>query len=577
MLDTHLSFLISDVFGLDEVLTRPPFSHLERDQVNAVLDTAARLARHSFAPIAADIDDQEPLMRNGRAVTHPRLRPVLDAYAGLGLIGAGFPLENGGMQLPALAGSALMAHFASVCTPAAGYVFMTAAAARLIACHGNEAQRQTYVPPMLAGRWYGTMCLSEPQAGSSLGDVLTSAHPRADGTFAIKGQKMWISGGDHDLGENIIHLVMARLEGAPRGARGLSLFIAPQRRSDGAWNGISLIGLNQKLGHRGTTNCALAFGADEPCIGTLMGEPHRGLDCMFHMMNEARIGVGTTAAATAYAAFSHARDYALTRRQGRRFGTGDPAFLIDHPDIRRMLLFQKAISEGGLALGFAAARLLDDASSLPDESGQRTASTLLDILTPIVKLWCSERGVESNSSAIQVMGGAGYVKDHPVERLYRDQRLNPIHEGSNGILSIDIVMRKARSEAGQGLAPLFTAIRADAAIPTNSCLATELALELARATVRLESTFGTRTHPGADELEALASATPLALALGDLVVAWLWLRQVRAVEGREDDFSTGKRAAASFFFRYILQPSLALAAAQEGSGAPHARLTACDF
>lgn len=577
MLEAQLAFLMSDVFGLHEVLGRPRFSHLDRRDIEATLATGAKLARSAFEPIAAAIDADEPRMQDGRAITHPRLRPALEAYASLGLIGTNFPLADGGLQLPALAGSALMAVFGAACTPAAGYVFMTAAAARLIAHHGNEWQRKTFVPPMLAGHWYGTMCLSEPQAGSSLGDVKTAARPRDDGTFSLRGQKMWISGGDHDLSENIVHLVMARLEGAPSGARGLSLFIVPQRRLDGSWNGISLVGLNHKLGHRGTTNCALSFGADGECIGTLMGEPHRGLDCMFHMMNEARIGVGTTAASNAYAAFRYALDYATSRRQGRRFGTGEPANLIDHPDVRRMLLFQKAVSEGGLALGLAAARLLDDTNSLDDGEALRTASMLLDLLTPLVKLWCSERGVESNSSAIQVMGGAGYVKDHPVERLFRDQRLNPIHEGTNGILSIDLVMRKARAQGGRGVAPLFRAIESGETAAGDSQLAAELGAELRLARARLEAVFSRLADPHGDDLEALSQATPIALALGDLVVAWLWLKQVRAVERRVDDFSTGKRAAASCFFRYVLAPSIALAATLDGGGAPHARLTASDF
>jgi butyryl-CoA dehydrogenase len=577
MLEAQLKFLMSDVFRLDEVILRPHYQHLDREDLAAVLATSAKLADTAFAPIAAAIDADEPVMREGRVLTHPRLRPALEGYARLGLIGTNFHRDMGGLQLPALASSALMVLFAAACTPAAGYVFMTAAAARLIAHHGSEWQRMTFVPPMLAGRWYGTMCLSEPQAGSSLGDVKTTAHPRNDGTFLLRGQKMWISGGDHDLSENIVHLVMARLEGAPSGARGLSLFIVPQRRLDGSWNGISLVGLNHKLGHRGTTNCALAFGADGACVGTLMGEPHRGLDCMFHMMNEARIGVGTTAASNAHAAFRYALDYASSRRQGRRFGSGEPANLIDHPDVRRMLLFQKAISEGGLALGLAAARLLDDTHSLEDDNARHSASILLDLLTPLVKLWCSERGVEANSSAIQVMGGAGYVRDHPVERLFRDQRLNPIHEGTNGILSIDVVMRKSRAEGGRGLKPLFRSIETEECVDGDSQLVAELGAELRQARARLEAIFSRIADPLGDDLEALSHATPMALALGDLVVAWLWLKQVRAIEQRTDDFSTGKRAAASFFFRYVLAPSLTLAGALEGSGAPHARLTMADF
>ncbi len=570
MLSKELQFQLFAVHQADDVLGTPNFGHIDRETVIAMLDSAEELAARRFAPLAAAIDAAEPRMVDGRAIVHPQLVEALREYSQAGFIAAAFPRNAGGLGLPAAVGSAVMSVFGAACTPAAGYVFLTGAAARVIAAFGDDQQRARFLPPMLEGRWFGTMCLSEPHAGSSLLDLTTQATPAGDGTYRIRGNKMWISGGDHDAAENIVHLVLARIVEDGRRSDSLSLFIVPRLRADGSDNGIQLLGLNKKLGHRGTTNCALAFGAAGESVGQLLGPAHRGLQCMFHMMNEARIGVGTTAAVTAWAAYRYAVGYALERKQGRRADTGTEARLIDHPDVRRMLLAQQAIAEGGLSLAIFGACLVDRAQAASDGAARRDAAQLLDLLTPIIKSWCAERGMEANSLAIQTLGGAGYVRDHPVERLFRDQRLNPIHEGTNGILAIDLIVRKARRD--RGLEPLLEAIGADAAKALDDPQLEPVARPLLAALATVREALGRVAAATGDEGRALAFATPLALMVGDLAVSWMWLRQVAALGDRNDPTAYGKRAAAQYMVTNILRSSVALAAAVHADEAPWMQL-----
>jgi len=571
MLVSEIEFQLFDVNQIGRMLGQGEFAHVDRELVRSILESAAELAAHNFSPLAVDIDANEPAMIDGRARVSAALRAALREYADTGYIAESFPRELGGADLPSAAGTALMAIFGAACTPAAGYVFLTAAAGRLIAAFGTAQQKALWLPPMLEGRWFGTMCLSEPQAGSSLLDATTQATALGNGRYSLRGNKMWISGGDHDATENIVHMVLARIVEDGRRSEALSLFIVPRLRPDGTANGVQLLGLNKKLGHRGTTNCALAFGGETDCIGELLGEAGRGLQCMFQMMNEARIGVGTTAAATAWTAYRYASDYAFERRQGRNVTDGSSARLIDHADIRRMLLTQKAIAEGGLALCLFGASLVDQVRTL-DPNGSTRARELLDLLTPVIKSWCAERGVEANSLAIQCMGGAGYVRDHPVERLYRDQRLNPIHEGTNGILAIDLIVRKA--SRGTGLETLFTAIEVEA----REALAIEEFVALAEPMISalglLRQLLVSINNPPGDVRKAYAFATPTALMVGDLTVSWMWLRQVRALADRRDHWADGKRAAALQMVRQIMPQSLALAPAVRDGMGPYADLAA---
>ena len=420
------------------------------------------------------------------------------------------------------------------------------------------------------------MCLSEPQAGSSLGDIKTRATPLPNGGYAICGNKMWISGGEHDLSENIVHHVLARIDGAPAGVKGISLFIVPKYRvnadgSLGAKNGVRLMGLNHKMGYRGTTNTALSFGEQGDCVGELVGAPGQGLACMFHMMNEARIGVGLSAVALASAGYRYSLDYAKTRLQGRPASNKNPeakpVAIIEHSDVRRMLLQQKAYVEGGLALCLYCARLVDEELANPDEQVRADAHLLLDILTPIAKAWPSEFCLEANKLAIQVLGGYGYTRDYPVERLYRDNRLNPIHEGTNGIQGLDLLGRKVLMQNGAALKLLLGRIQASiaSALASGDAALTEYADALAKAidaATRTTMTLGAVAAQGKLDL-FLANAHLYLEMMGHTVIAWLWLEQAelatKALPGAsaaDQDYYQGKRWACRYFIRHELPKAL---------------------
>jgi alkylation response protein AidB-like acyl-CoA dehydrogenase len=422
------------------------------------------------------------------------------------------------------------------------------------------------VAPEIEGRWFGTMALSEPQAGSSLADITTKAEPQDDGTYRLTGNKMWISGGDHELSENIVHLVLAKVPGGPPGVKGISLFIVPkflvnEDGSLGERNDVVLAGLNHKMGYRATTNTLLNFGEGvhtpggrAGAVGYLVGEEHQGLTYMFHMMNEARIGVGMGAAVLGYTGYLHALDYARTRTQGRPVGAKDPASppvpIVEHADVRRMLLTAKSYAEGGLALCLYCARLVDEEQTAESEADRARASLLLEMLTPIAKAWPSQWGPVADDLAIQVHGGYGYTRDYPVEQFYRDNRLNPIHEGTQGIQSLDLLGRKVVMQGGAGLTLLGETIAAT----TSRAAGTEwagFAADLDAAAARLAAVTATLWGAG-DPAVTLANSHVYLEAAGHLVVAWLWLEQALATGRADSDFHEGKRQAARFFWRWEL-------------------------
>lgn len=410
------------------------------------------------------------------------------------------------------------------------------------------------------------MCLSEPQAGSSLSDIRTLATPREDGRYDIKGSKMWISGGEQDISENIIHMVLAKTPGAPPGVKGISLFIVPKFRVDeaghiGEVNNISLAGLNHKMGNRGTTNALLNFGESGDCVGELVGELHQGLRYMFQMMNEARIGVGHGACMQALGGYLYSLDYARQRPQGRLPGDKDPnseqVEIVEHADIKRLLVTQKCYVEGALALVLFCARLEDDIRVTRDAQDRAGLSLLLDLLTPIAKSWPSEFCLEANKHAMQILGGYGYTRDYPLERLYRDNRLNPIHEGTHAIHGIDLLGRKVRIQNGAALEILASRIRQTIDGAQRSKALSAHAIDLKAALCALEQTTDIVAQDGNAEKE-LANATLYLDAFGHIVIAWLWLKQaVSANDALEatteiDPFFSGKLAAASYFYAYEL-------------------------
>ncbi|TFV60464.1 acyl-CoA dehydrogenase [Geodermatophilus sp. DF01-2] len=566
-----LDFLLHEWLDVEGLVKRPRYAEHSRETFDAVLDLAQQIATEHFAPHNRTADENEPRMVDGKVEMIPEVKRALGIFTEAGLMAGSFDEEYGGMQLPHVVGQAVFAWFKAANVGTSAYPFLTMGNARLLLAHGSQEQIDIYVRPEIEGRWFGTMALSEPQAGSSLADITTKAVPQDDGTHRLFGNKMWISGGDHELTENIVHLVLAKIPGGPPGVKGISLFIVPkflvnEDGSLGERNDVVLAGLNHKMGYRGTTNTLLNFGegvhtpGGEPgAVGYLVGEPHRGLAYMFHMMNEARIGVGMGATVLGYTGYLHALEYARTRAQGRpaaaRSGReGDdlppPVPIVAHPDVRRMLLAAKSYAEGGLALGLYCARLVDEEQTAETEEERARAHLLLDTLTPIAKAWPSQWGPVADDLAIQVHGGYGYTRDYPVEQFYRDNRLNPIHEGTNGIQALDLLGRKVVAQGGAGLQLVGETITATTARATGTEWA-GFAADLDAAVARLGSVTAALWGTGDPDL-ALANASVYLEAAGHIVVAWLWLEQALACGSSTDAFHEGKRAAARYFWRWEL-------------------------
>ncbi|MGY1740842.1 MULTISPECIES: acyl-CoA dehydrogenase [unclassified Blastococcus] len=561
-----LQFLLHEWLDVESLVKRERYAEHSRETFDAVLELAEQIATEHFAPHNRKADENEPRFVDGRVEMIPEVARALEVFAEAGLMAGEFDERFGGMQLPHTVGQAVFAWFKAANVGTSAYPFLTMANARLLIAHGSEQQIDTYVRPMVEGRWFGTMALSEPQAGSSLSDITTRAERQDDGTYRLTGNKMWISGGDHELTENIVHLVLAKVPGGPPGVKGISLFVVPKYLvgGDGALgerNDVVLAGLNHKMGYRGTTNTLLNFGEGvhtpggrAGAVGYLVGEEHRGLSYMFHMMNEARIGVGMGATVLGYTGYLHALEYARTRTQGRPPTAKDPSSppvrIVEHTDVRRMLLAAKSYAEGGLALGLYCARLVDEEQTAATEADRARAHLLLEMLTPVAKAWPSQWGPVADDLAIQVHGGYGYTRDYPVEQFYRDNRLNPIHEGTNGIQGLDLLGRKVLMQGGAGLRLLGETITATTARAAGTAWA-GFAADLDAAVARLGAVTGTLWGAG-DPAVTLANATAYLEAAGHVVVAWLWLEQALATREETSDFHEGKRAAARYFHRYEL-------------------------
>ena len=573
-----LDFQVFEVLDAEALCRLPRYSEHDRAVFDGVIDTAYRIAEERFAPYAAACDAEEPRLVDGRVQMIPQTREALAAYNEASFTAASFDASVGGLQLPLLIAKATSAVFGSANVAFLSYATLTAGAANLLVTFGSQDQRDRYVRPMLDGRFTGTMCLSEPHAGSSLADIRCQAVRQDDGSYRLTGNKMWISGGDHELTGNIVHLLLAKVPGGPPGVRGISLFVVPRRLvsddgSIGADNDVRLAGINHKMGWRGTVNCVLSFGDQGHCRAELVGQEHHGLEYMFQMMNAARIGVGMNAVTLGYEGYVQALAYARERPQGRPVGARDPAAppvpIIRHGDVRRMLLTQKCWVEGGLALVLYCARLSDEERCADDPAERGRLHLLLELLTPIAKSWPSEFCLEANKLAIQVHGGYGYTRDYPVERLYRDNRLNHIHEGTHGIHGLDLLGRKVAMQGGAALRELLAritgTITAARAHPQLAEHAEALAAALADAGDTTEILIGALPE---NPERALANATLYLDSLGHVVVAWRWLVQACAAaralptSGAADrDFYAGKLAACRFFFRYELPritPVLAL-------------------
>ena len=573
-----LDFVLYETLGLEKILESERYVDYDRESLDAMLDLCQTVAEDQFLTCASKLDANEPKFVDGKVETISELKDAIAAYQEAGLCATAYDADIGGLQLPWMMDQALNGMFVCANNPAHIYLFLTKGVTNMLNVCGSDELKAKYLPNLVDGKWFGTMCLSETQAGSSLADIRTKAELKPDGSYALSGTKMWISGGEQDITENIIHMVLAKIPGSPSGVKGISLFLVPKNRvnddgSVGDSNNVALAGLNHKMGCRGATNCLLNFGEAGESIGYLVGEANQGLANMFHMMNEARISVGMSAVMSALGGYLYSLDYARNRPQGRPLvnrNPEDPQVMIsEHADIKRMLMTQKAFVEGAQTLMYYCAELIDTNKLSNDHAGNQRRDLLLDLLTPICKSWPSEFCLEANKLAIQVLGGYGYTREYPVERLYRDNRLNHIHEGTWGIQGIDILGRKVRMQDGAAVKILREEMQAtiDSAAGHSQlgvfCGQLNEYLTLTEETI---AAVGQATDPSL----ALANATIFLDAMGHLVIAWMWLKQaVAALEGKQkgntadDAFYDGKVAAMQFFFRYELpkiRPNLSLVA-----------------
>ena len=589
-LRSTLDFLLYEWLEVSSLQQRERFADHSRETFDAVLDTCERIAKEKYAPFNRLVDTEEPRFDGDKVILPQVTHDAQKAYAASGMLSASQDYDIGGMQLPYTVEAAANSFFA-MASVSMGSGLLTVGNANLLMAHGSDLQRQVFALNEFSGRWSGTMCLSEPQAGSSLSDVMTRATPDGDAfasdplgaRYRLKGNKMWISAGDHELTENIVHLVLAKIPDADGklipGVRGISLFIVPKKMVNenaeltGVRNDVALAGLNHKCGWRGTTNTLLNFGEGKfrvktdnaasdgsGAVGYLVGEPGRGLSYMFHMMNEARIGVGMAATMLGMAGYEASLEYAKNRPQGRPVAGGSQKVvkdaaqaqvrIIEHADIKRMLLAQKSYSEGALALELYCAKLVDEQHT-GDASAADEARLLLEVLTPIAKSWPSEWCLEANSLAIQIHGGYGYTRDFPVEQYWRDNRLNMIHEGTHGIQGMDLLGRKVLMEEGRGVHLLGARMRetADKAMVYPDLAADAKALNTALQKVIAATQMA---WSSGQPQEALANAVPYLQAFGHLVLAWIWLDVSASCRGAQTPAQTGRQAAAKYFFHYEL-------------------------
>ena len=566
--ERNLKFLLYEVLDVESLASIPYFEDHNREIYDMVLDTAGRMAKDVLRPYFQEMDQQPPVLDDCTIKVHPMVRGFLKECGEGGWIGAAASYDHGGQQLPVLLRAAGAFIWGAANFSAGAYPFLTSGAADLIETFGSEELQHTYIPKMFSGEWQGTMALTEPQAGSSLSDLTTIAEPTDDGHYTIKGQKIFISAGEHDAVDNVVHLMLAKIKGAPAGVKGISLFVVPKLRPEGDGlvpNDLICAGTFHKMGYRGCPITQLSMGENGDCRGWLVGEPHKGLAYMFQMMNEARIGVGMQAASIASAAYYASLEYATERPQGRPIAAKDPTTpqvpLTRHADIRRLLLFQRAVVDGSLALLLCCSKLQDITRHGSGEEKERS-SLLLDILTPIAKTFPSENGILSVSAGLQILGGYGYCDEFPLEQHYRDMRIHPIHEGTTGIQGMDLLGRKVVMKNGKALSIYMEEIdeaagkaAADETLMPYGDRLRDAAGLLQNVTAHLAG----RAMQGRIE-PFLADATLYLEMFGLITIAWQWLLQgLSARKGLEGDpsdlerkFYDGKIHTMKYFFHYEL-------------------------
>ena len=574
--ERNLKFLLYEHVDVEGLTKYPYYAEHDRETFDLILDTAHKMGKDMLYPLFMEMDREAPRFENGELKVHPAVRTFLKESGEGGWIAMRAPFEVDGQQLPEVITSACQFIFGAANFSISAYPFLTMGASHLIESFGTEEMIETYIPKMFSGEWQGTMALTEPQAGSSLSDVTTTAEPTDEGYYKLKGQKIFISAGDHDAVDNVVHLLLAKIKGAPAGVKGISLFVVPKLRpaENGGLesNDLILAGTFHKMGYKGCPITQLSLGENGDCRGWLVGEPHKGLSYMFQMMNEARIGVGMQATSIASGAYYASLEYAKERLQGRRLTAKDPTLppvaLIEHADIRRMLLFQKAVVEGSLALLFQCG-LYSDLLRVTEGEEKERVGLLLDLLTPVAKTYPSETGILSVSQGLQILGGYGYCDEYPLEQYYRDMRIHPIHEGTTGIQGLDILGRKVVMKNGRALALYMEELKKAIHEGHQDPVLASYAHKLEVAVERLEKVTGHLTGRAmSGEVDKfLADATLYLELFGLVTMAWQWLLMgLAAQKGLKSSpsagdarFYEGKLATMKYYFHYELPKTLGLA------------------
>ncbi|MBI2424347.1 MAG: acyl-CoA dehydrogenase [Candidatus Hydrogenedentes bacterium] len=566
----HIRFLLYEIFDVESLTQYEHFADHSKETFEMALETGYKLAREVFWPAYQPFDREGIHFKDGHVTTPAGMKEIWKQCKEGGWFAPGADYDYGGQQFPHLLTATTSYLFNCANTSAYMYVGSAAGAALLIEKYGTDEQKAEYLEKLYSGTWGGTMCLTEPQAGSSLGDITTTAVPE-NGHFKIRGVKRFISSGDHDLAENIVHPVLAKLPGAPPGVKGISLFLVPKYRLDGTYNDVATAGVEHKLGLRAQATATLNFGEKDDCHGWLLGAENRGLECMFALMNGARIHTGIQAVAGASAAYQCALQYTQERLQGRSVSSKDPsaeqAAIIKHPDVRRMLLHQKAFVEGNLSLLLFTAKLSDIRHASTDEAEQQRAHLLLEILTPIAKAHCSDGAFESIRLALQCYGGAGFCEEFPVAQMLRDNKVYSIYEGTNGIQAMDLLGRKVPMNGGEALRALIQEISET----IDAARKLEPLKEMAQSVEDIQNTVAEVTmHLGAigmsgDREMYICNASDYLDMFSAMVIGWQHLQMATAAQkaldaGSDDkDFYTGVVKTASYYCRRSIPKALAIA------------------
>ncbi|MEM7120650.1 MAG: acyl-CoA dehydrogenase [Pseudomonadota bacterium] len=572
-----IRFALAAQAQFDDLAVLPGFEAADDGLVAALLEEAGKLAADVLAPTNRTGDLEGVRLENGVVRLPEGFDTAYRAYVDGGWNTLSFDPDYGGQGLPWTLSLVVQEMFEAANMAFAVGTLLTRGAVELLSHHGSAEQKALYLPNMIAGTWSGTMNLTEPQAGTDLARIRTRAERRDDGTYAVTGQKIFITYGEHELTANIVHLVLARLPDAPAGVKGISLFIVPKYvpRDDGtpgARNDLRAVSLEHKLGIVGSPTCVMAYGDDGGATGFLVGEENRGLEYMFTMMNNARVAVAVQGIAIAERAYQQALAFARDRVQGRR--NGADATIIEHPDVRRMLLSMKSRIEAGRGLTFCAAAAFDRASKHPDPAVRQAAHARFDLLTPVTKAWCTDNAADITSTALQIHGGMGFVEETGAAQHYRDVRILPIYEGTNGIQAIDLLGRKVVRDGGAAARALFDEI--DRVTNTARDNGFErLAAQLDEALGRLrDATDWIIATAATDNDMALASATTYQQLFGTVAGGWQMVCQALAAQERSDlgdhDFMAAKRATARFYMDQELPKAAALAAiVTQGAAAVH--------